>query len=609
MKAELADGRILEFPDGTPVAVVQATVKRVLSGEFDEKRSRVSDIPNDVLPPLAPAPSAGGVIGGLEAAGSLATGIVGGLAGAVAGVGKSITSGKIRGPESQRVAEEEFRRVSGALTYRPRTEEGQTTLANIGSALSESKLLGLGPSEAITLSALSPRPLVTGTRTASNKLLDVVRPQEPAMAGVGAAATFPERVARERAASLPVPVNLTRGQATRDPARMKFEVETSKNPQVGAPLRERAVESNQRILQNFDSFVDETGAAAPDLRATGKIVDAALVSKANKAKLEIKAAYDKAREKGDMGVQVSTKPLLDYIEAKRPEAINAPVLTSFEAKLAQVTNRTPGAITINDLEEVRKMVGNLGGKDATNAHFAKEVKTLIDSLTEGVGGAEYKRARALRTRYANEFENVGVIDRLLSTKPGTKDRAVAFEDVFDHSILKGSLDDVRAVRKTLQTAGPEGAQAWRELQGQTLKSIKESAFGNAARNEIREPVLSFAKFENSIKVLDREGKLDFIFGKQGAQKLRDLRDVAVDVATVPPSAAVNTSNTAATIIAALSEMGAVALMTGIPAPVVSGSVQIGKYMKNRRLKKQVTEALGQPESISLRELAKLSRKE
>jgi len=33
MRAELADGRVLEFPDGTPPEVVQATVKKVISGE------------------------------------------------------------------------------------------------------------------------------------------------------------------------------------------------------------------------------------------------------------------------------------------------------------------------------------------------------------------------------------------------------------------------------------------------------------------------------------------------------------------------------------------------------------------------------------------------
>ena len=32
IRAELADGRWLEFPDGTDAAVVQATVKRVVGG-------------------------------------------------------------------------------------------------------------------------------------------------------------------------------------------------------------------------------------------------------------------------------------------------------------------------------------------------------------------------------------------------------------------------------------------------------------------------------------------------------------------------------------------------------------------------------------------------
>ena len=33
IQAQLADGRILEFPDGTDPAVIQATVKRIVQGD------------------------------------------------------------------------------------------------------------------------------------------------------------------------------------------------------------------------------------------------------------------------------------------------------------------------------------------------------------------------------------------------------------------------------------------------------------------------------------------------------------------------------------------------------------------------------------------------
>jgi hypothetical protein len=192
------------------------------------------------------------------------------------------------------------------------------------------------------------------------------------------------------------------------------------------------------------------------LRATGQAVTDAVVAKSMRAKAEINAAYNAARESGAMQERIDAAPLQQYLAEHQAEAINAPILTSVEAKLKGIADKS-GTVSINDLEEVRKMVGKLSGKDATNAVFGKDVKNLIDGMTEGKGGQAYQKARGLRTRYAQEFEDHAVVDRLLSFKPGTKDRAVAYEDVFDHTILKGSLDDVRTIRKGSQTAGPREA--------------------------------------------------------------------------------------------------------------------------------------------------------
>lgn len=45
MRAELADGRVLEFPDGTDPAVVQATVKKVIAGPGPSAAERVANDP------------------------------------------------------------------------------------------------------------------------------------------------------------------------------------------------------------------------------------------------------------------------------------------------------------------------------------------------------------------------------------------------------------------------------------------------------------------------------------------------------------------------------------------------------------------------------------
>ena len=510
MRAELADGRVLEFPDGTAPEVVQATVKKVLGIAPD----RVSKIPNNIVPPIESTAIKpliiGDILGVGEALASGASGLLGGIAGQFAGVGRTLTGGKFGTQEGIRQGEDTARNVAEAMTYRPRTETGQSIMETVGDVVDITKIAGIPPSQALTFASRvqqpAPRPTI--------KLPDFQRKEQAPMVGLGSAMTDKARIRAERAQALPVPLPLTKGMLSRDFEQQRFERETAKAGSIGEPLRERHADLNQKILQNFDAFVEQTGSEAGGLRAVGQIVNDAIVNKSKMAKSHIDAAYKKARESGAMSEPVNVNQIQQYIESHRPEAINAPIISSLEAKLNSVLKKNPfgnPTATINDLEEVRKMVGTLSGKDATNAHFGKEIKTLIDGLTENAGGADYKRARALRLKYGKEFEDVGVIDKMMRTKPGTRDRAVAYEDVFKHSILSGSLDDVRAVRKTLQTAGPEGMQAWRELQGQTVQHIKDEITKNVSTDIRGNKVVSAAQLDRIIRELDKDDKLDFIF--------------------------------------------------------------------------------------------------
>lgn len=554
-----------------------------------------------------------------EAALSLGSGVVGGLAGNVAGLARGLHPSNYGTREGGEEAKGRAAEVAHSLTYQPRTEQGQSTLQDIGNLLSASKLEGLGPMAGPGTVALSEvAPQVSGmVRGGVNRLRDVTRAKEPQMVGVGSALADVEQGRIVRAESLPVPIKLTKGQSARAYEQQQFEREVSKDSRSGGPLRERFAEQNDAILKNFDAWVDQTGAEAGSLRATGQAVTDAIAKKAQKAKGEINAAYEKAREAGAMSELVDPAPLMKYVIEHEPEAVNAGVITALGAKVKSLSSgggkdifgqQKPKGISVNDLEEVRKMVGALSQKDATNAHFGKEIRQMIDSLTENAGGPEYRKARALRAGYANEFENVGVIDKMLSTKPGTKDRAVAYEDVFKHSILSGSLDDVRAVRKTLQTAGAEGEQAWKELQGATIQHMKDEVTKSVALDIRGNPIVSPARLDRLVKELDKDGKLDFIFGKKGAQQVRDVNDLAKDVYTSPPGS-VNHSNTSSALLNALGSiaMGRLPTAAGYAVNALKGMRET-RLIENKVRASLHPEIAGQKNSISLKELADLSRK-
>jgi hypothetical protein len=98
--------------------------------------------------------------------------------------------------------------------------------------------------------------------------------------------------------------------------------------------------------------------------------------------------------------------------------------------------------------------------------------------------------------------------------------------------------------------------------------IKEQAFSNTATDQRGNTILSPAKLDRAIKRLDADGRLETIFGKQGAQHMRDLNDLAKVIYTTPPGA-VNHSNTASVLLAAMAEAGATSAFTGLPVPVLS----------------------------------------
>lgn len=420
---------------------------------------------------------------------------------------------------------------------------------------------------------------------------------------VGAAGADIEVARRERAAALPVPISLSKGQASRSFADQQFERETAKSAETGAPLREHFAEQNERLARNFDAFVDETGAEQASRRGVGEAVESALRQKMDSRREEIRRAYDAAREAGDMAEPVKTDGLVAYLNETGPESINAPVLQTVREKLVQLGGAMRdgegglkgGEIPLNDLEEIRKMINRVSDSSPTNMTFGREIKERIDRLTTDAGGDLYREARRLRTNFAREFNDRAVINDLVRNKRGSADRAVALEDVFERAILRRGLDDVRHLRRVLQTAGDGGQQAWRELQGQAMRHIQEQALRGTQRDQRGNVVVSHAGLERAIRELDADGRLDFIFGKKGAEQLRDLRDISADVLTAPPGS-VNTSNTSSAILNAIDTLVTFSA-SGLPVPAFALLRKALSVAKERGMRKRITQSLEQPANL------------
>lgn len=583
-----------------------------------------------------------------ETALTAATGATGGtlgmLGGTIGQAGREILSGNFGTPEAAQRISQNAAEGAADLTYAPRTQTGQEYTQALGEiseplvaltpALSELALVGqaargvapIAQGQAIrTAQAVAPvveragqavqRP-IQATANAVRSGVDSMREMAgferansgPVPANMGAAQVDQATIRQAMSQDLPYPVQLTEGQMTRDPAQLKFEVETAKDPELGAPLRQRQEEQHQVMQHNIDAFIDSTGAKATNMRETGIAVDKALQKQLEADKNRVRVAYAKAdkSEEANMPVDMS-KPVENVVDQPTTlsDYLNSQVEGSKETiiptarKLAvhhglatlddggNLVPATPNVKQVNKFRaDINDKIDNLSNPDIRQGSI---IKSLVDEHVGPVEGALYKAARIERKRMADHWENRAIIRDLTTKKNGLDDRRVALEDVQKRIIHDGSLDDLRFAKRTLLTSGEEGKQAWRDIQGQTLQEIKNAATAGVAPDAQGNQMISAAALNKAIKRLDDAGKLDYVFGPQGAEKLRAINEISKTLFTTPTSAAINYSNTAATLAAAMDI--AMSGLSGFPAPVASALRLATKHIKDNKVRARVTQAL------------------
>jgi hypothetical protein len=485
--------------------------------------------------------------------------------------GYGTPQGKEMGQKAAQITSQQF--------YQPRTETGPNIVNQLGKALSVlpptygalgNKLSVLTPA-AVSQTKAIVTPAAISTQ---QRLAQALSSNEPQMVGMGAASTDAAILRQQRALEQKIP--LLKGEQLQDAELLKRESDLPKDyPELAKGLIEFKKGQKQSILKRFEELSEQTGAQYADptaYRKIGSLVDTEMINQFDAKKLKVDNAYQKARDAGETKQVVDTTKLDQYLTFLQPEAISVSAINSIGAKLEALKKAKNGQITIDDLENLYQVAGQLGEPGKPSGVFMKDIKKIINEVTEGAGGDLYRAARTQRAELGRDFENTYRVAKLLGTKGGYTDRAVALDDVFSHVVLDGSLEEMRTVTKLLKKGGPEGQQAYAELQGQTVQYLKDQLTKNASGQ------LSFAKLKTAIDTLDREEKLAYMFGKQGRQTLIDMRDVLQD-ALVKPEGAVNYSNTGSVVTRFFNEL------------IKNVSPKFAKsFMEKRDIAKQVEES-------------------
>ena len=455
-------------------------------------------------------------------------------------------------PQGMQAGQQAAQTVSNQF-YQPRTETGPAVVGEMARVLGSvppTPLTSAGTAlSTLTSPAVRQASSLVAPSATAQKMAALLKTPEPKMQGMGAA-SVDEALAREIRAR-EQGIRLTKGEKTQDLGQLQFESDIPKEkPELAKALIQFKEGQKGDILRRFEQLSSETGAEFADptaYRKVGSIVDKTLVKQFDDKKSLVDQAYQKARDAGETKQVIDTTKLDQWLETNAGKSISVPEIKSIKADLDALKKINNGQITIDDAEELYKSAGQLGEPGKASGTFMKQVKGVINDMTEGAGGDLYRAARTQRKELANDFENTYRVAKLLGTRGGYGDRAVALDDVFSHVVLDGSLEEMRTVTKLLKKGGAEGQQAYAELQGQTIQYLKDQLTKNSSGQ------LSFAKLNNAIDTLDREDKLTYMFGKQGRETLVEVRDAVKDALVKPPGS-VNYSNSGNVVMRGLDKL-------------------------------------------------------
>lgn len=615
-----------QYDDAQPISPQQ------MSGEVPVMPDQQAQVPDVYAPQPEPErPLGERIMGGIEAGASMIPAGIAGTAGAVVGAAEGalqyLADGDFSQPPGAPGGLVETRMNQGAqrlsAPFTPPSEAGREYAQAAGEAMAPiaGAAAGLAPmsagiGQALRSGARQAAPMAQRglaqmdqvVSAANEKIKGSIARRSTGQGESAGAAITPEAQQRiATAESLPVPVKLTKGAALREAEQLAFEKEQMKTG-FGAPLRNRIEENNLQILQNFDEMIDRSGAQAlySGKAETGRSVVRSLSQGLDEAKAKVRQAYRIADESPESQVTANHRPVMDYINSQITGEPSVAVIDSVRKYLTKNNLATKDGdnvvvtkpLNVKQMEEIRQVINQHVTDNSPDIRQATILKRLIDQSTDEVAGPLYKKARALRSQQARIFENRAIIARLLENKKGTLDPKVPLDKVFDKTILTSSPREINTIRRVLNAHGEPGRQAWRDLQGATVDYIREQATRGSGTDSNGNPIVSTAQLNRVINNLDSNGRLDVIFGKQQAQVIRDLNDVVKYVNTVPPGTLINTSGTAATLLAAMGEMGVTGAATGLPVPVIATLKMVRDKARDRKIKKQIQDTLDYSAKVS-----------
>lgn len=642
IRAELADGRVLEFPENTDPSIIQATVKKMLQEQPVEQPEQQpteqpiitenllsigSDVAANLIGGAVALPVSG--IAGLAATNPLAS--EGAGARTQEAVQEALTP-KLRTKGGQALMNALGKGIQGALgTEIPKLETGFRGLENFGKAPVEEKPVTLGealdaPSEAAFESGGAGA--ATFVKTLPTALLELI----PAFK-VGKAA-FNRALMKNKKVSVPdeslpefsdaikeqgikpedvldkdqmdtlkrfseLDTAPTRGELGKDFKQLKEEnaLLTSASDPSGEKFREIKLEQSSKIRESVNKQVDALG--IPE--NTGNSIKEALSARKSQLKATRKAAYEGFKEasKGT-DIPLITSNLLDGLpdagDIKTIKSLKPSESKAFDDLLQEFGVIEGGAdvtpLTMQNFEGFRRRLGAIEQADQTGQigvlinPIRKALDEEIELAFKSVEGGKNpnlsilaKEARQSHANLKTEFDEKSLTNQLISNKKRSSQAVIENSQVYNSITAKAvPVEKVQRLVDSLEAQGAIGQKALGDLQSGMLLDLIDSAYGASSRKIQGVRTFGGAAFQKRYQVL--EPKLNVIFknNPKALEQIKNLSKVAEDL--TPPHGVVP-QGSASFLIDIAQNVGLMKLAAMPGASQVVGLLQsLGQRAKN-----------------------------
>lgn len=579
------------------------------------------------------------IIGAGEAGLTALSGGIAAPVSALGGVVGSLTSGKYGTQQGVQAGQEMARRLQEGGTYQPRTAQGQQYVQDLQKVFEASKLPSVGMPEVAGFAPLAgpatqqARGMVGQGANTLQQWGNEIRGGAPTqmqqqfqakggLQSAGAAATTDQATvnallakaspelqnelkatpvnqinmpALERhveADTLPVPVRLTRGQATQDVNLLSDEMNMrGKNPE----LANRFNEQNGKLIENMNAIRDT---AAPDVYGTNHIENADTIINSYKALDEARTADISAKYKALRDAAGGDFPIDGQkFAANAEKMLGKELKTDFlPPAIAKQLDRYKNGETMT-FEQFEAMRTNLAAEmrkaersgDGNAKAAASIVRTALEDLP--LSG----QAEALKP-LANEARSAAKARFDLLKKDPAYDAAVndvAPDKFINKYIIGGNKRDLQALVDQLGK-GSEGHQAVSAAVVNWLKS-KAGVIDNNGN-------FSQAGYNKALQQLDPK-LLELVDG-QTAEQLRALGNVARYTQAQPRGSYVNQSNTFVAGAKELAKSGLEKTANLAGFGVVPVGTMTREALANRAAAKQTKESLKPGAGTKLSDLGK-----